>query len=158
MSRICFLVIMYQGIMFQAFCQPNNIVIKAWGIEETLMGGAPPTEHEKPLNRTSQRFFLETKPGTKVKVLTVWIGKTAFSVYEEKYNAQAPDQDYRPADMATTKNTFTQILATDSLPTDCNKQPPTAVIGNDAVITYTFKGKKYYAPVKVIIHTRLNLP
>lgn len=134
------------------------MVVKAWAIEENISGGAALPPMQKPLNHTTRRFFLETKPNAKVKVDAVWIGKTAFSVFEEKYNIHAPDRDYRPIDLASTKSNFIQVMATDTLRADCGKKAPIQTQDNEAVIEFSIKGKKYYAPIKSIEHSQINLP
>lgn len=153
-----FLIFLSIVMCLKSHAQEKTMVVKAWAIEETIMGGAPPPKNERPPNRTTRRFFLETKPGAQVKVNAVWIGKTIFSVYEETYNIKAPDRDYRPTDLATTNNNFTQFLATDTLKARCGGKAPIQIQGNEAVIVFSINGKKYYAPITAIEHTQINLP
>ncbi len=151
------LLVVFNGFIAYSFCQVNNVVVRAWGVEETMMGGAPPPEMEKPINRTSRRFFLETKPDTKVKIIAVWIGKIPFQVVEEPYSQDA-SKDIKLPNSTLTKNNFIQVLVTDTLKTSYGKTAPSQLQGNAAVIVFSKEGKKYFEPIKTIQHTQLNLP
>lgn len=156
-----FLLILYSLFLclsLKVFAQPNNPVVKVWGTEEITMGGAPPPAFQQPLYRTTHRFYLETKRGYKIKVLAVWIGETAFSVLEQPYDVQFADQDDKPLDMALSNNVIVQVLATDTMRGPCFKDLPGTVKGNEAVIGYSMKGKKYYVPIKTMRRIHVNLP
>lgn len=150
--------LLFESCLFNAYSQQTNIVVKAWAIAEVISGGAPPSTFQKAIFRKSIRFFLETRSNSNVKVIGVFIGETPFEVVEEHQNKSFPTRDYKPTDFDI-KNNFIQVLVTDTLRSKNIKISTELVKQNQAVIIYSLKTKKkYYLPIKTIIHERINLP
>lgn len=148
-----------QSMLCHVFGQDNKIIIKGWGIEQQIMGGAPPADFQKTILRHQYRFFLETIAHASIKIIAVWMGKTAFAVAEEQRNNNFPDRDYQPADFDTKNFDFMQLLITDSIHSNVLKIPCKLLMYNQAVIVYSLKGKKlYFYPIKLLTQERLNLP
>ena len=160
MKFVCsiFIYLLCDSFLLNIYAQSNHVVIKAWAIEETLIGGAPPPKSQKAIFRKSLRFFLETKSDSKVKVIGVYVGVTPFSVLEEHQSKSFPDRDYKPSDF-NIKNNFIQVLITDTLRLNSLTIPTDIIKHNQAVIVYLLKSKKqYYLPIKTIVHEHINLP
>ena len=160
MKFICLFVIniLLQGLISNVYPQSNNIVVKAWAIDEEISGGAPPPEFQKPLFRKSIRFFMETIPNYKVKIICIYVGETPFAVLEEHQDKSFLNRDYKPSDF-NVKNNFIQVLVTDTLRSNCLKIPTDLIKQNQAVIVYSInKKKQYYLPIKTVVHERINLP
>lgn len=141
------------------YCQTNNPIVKAWGIAQQVNGGAPESAAQTPIQRLSYRFFLQTILHSKVKIIAVRIGNTAYAVVVEHKNKNFPDRDYKPADFNNKKYDFMQVLITDSIGINSISIPVDLLKQNQAVIVYSAYGKKHhFFPVKKIAKERINLP
>lgn len=58
-------------LLFNIYLQSDHRVVKAWGIEEEIFGGAPLAKFETSKSRKSIRLFMESFPNSKVKIIGV---------------------------------------------------------------------------------------
>jgi len=157
---VFFLIFFSLSTPYYCFSQSNPLVVKAWGIQQQIIGGAPPKESQKPVSITSYRFFLKTTLHAKLKVVAVYIGKTAFNVVEEHQKTSFPERDYRPPDFDEKKYNFIQVLILDTARSSTANIKPSSnlLIANQAVIVYSANFKNYYFPVKTIDQEKIKLP
>ena len=170
MKKIALFITVFSGMTLPVLSQTRNPVIKIYAYAQSVVPGVNPNSKAidesgkeisvKPKSRLNYLIFLEQKKSATIRPINIWMKDKKYIItYEEvketpiEFSSSNLMSDKKKMELVPkTENKVLKLIITGEME---DKAKSSAVlkklIGKNAlVISYTWKGKKYFAKLKNI--------